>query len=125
MFGSLFMNILVVDDEREVASLLADSLTEKGHHLDVAFDGQTALDLIRLNQYDLAFLDYNMPEITGLEVIKYIKKNKPQVMTVMFTGYEMMEEFLAKSAGADEYLQKPFTSQELEAILTKYDRNKS
>ena len=119
------MNILVVDDEREVASLLADSLTEKGHHLDVAFDGQTALDLIRLNQYDLAFLDYNMPEITGLEVIKYIKKNKPQVMTVMFTGYEMMEEFLAKSAGADEYLQKPFTSQELEAILTKYDRNKS
>ena len=119
------MNILVVDDEKEVAHWIADSLTEKGYRLDVAFDGQAALNLLKHHSYDLAFVDCHMPEVTGLEVIKYIKENRLQIKTVMLTGYEMMEEFLAKSTGADEYVRKPFRMEEIEAILSKYESNLS
>ena len=114
------MRILVVDDEPKIAKLIQETLTGKGHQTDLAFDGNKGLELIQANPYDLIFLDFNMPELTGLELIKVIREKKLPVKTVLVTGYEVMESFFAKTLGADEYVRKPFHIAELETILEKY-----
>lgn len=117
------MKILIVDDEREITENIAEFLQRKGYSADVAFDGKRAWDLIKTNNYDIVFLDFNMPELTGLEVIEYIKKNNIKTKTVMITAYPEMEEFFAKRLGADEYITKPYQLQTLEDIIIKYQNS--
>lgn len=114
------MKILIADDEKEAADLIKKFLAKKNYDTDVAYDGERALELIKLNKYDLVFLDHNMPEVTGLELIKYIKENTPDTKTVMITGYPDMASFAAKELGADEYLTKPFKLKDIEDIVDKY-----
>ncbi|MCU0651623.1 MAG: response regulator [Candidatus Omnitrophica bacterium] len=114
------MKILVADDNQEAAELIQKRMIRKGHSADIAFDGRKALDLIKVNDYDLAFLDHDMPEITGLELIKYIKENGLKAKTVMITGYPAIEGFAAHDFGADEYLVKPIDLADIEALIEKY-----
>ncbi|MGA2775034.1 MAG: response regulator [Candidatus Omnitrophota bacterium] len=114
------MKILIADDEKEVVLLLKKFLERKNHDTDVAYDGARALELIKENKYDLVFLDHNMPEITGLELIEYIKKNTPEIKAVMITGYPQMADSAAKDLGADEYLTKPLQFKDIEEIIDKY-----
>lgn len=114
------MKILIADDEKESADLIKKFLTRKNYDTDVAYDGERALELIKLNKYDLVFLDHNMPEVTGLELIEYIKKNTPDTKAVMITGYPCMVSFAAKELGADEYLTKPLKLKDIEDIVDKY-----
>ena len=114
------MNILFADDEKELIELFKDLLTRRGHQVDLAFDGVRALELIRQNQYAIAFLDFSLPEVTGLEIVEEIRKTKPTLKTVMMTGYPLMKDFLVNTIGADEYLSKPFRYEEVETILKKY-----
>ena len=114
------MNILFADDEKELIEPFKDLLTRRGHQVDLAFDGVRALELIRQNQYAIAFLDFSLPEVTGLEIVEEIKKTKPTLKTVMMTGYPLMKDFLVNTIGADDYLSKPFRFEEVEVILKKY-----
>ena len=114
------MNILIADDEKEAVELIKEWIVRKGYNADVAFDGKQALELIKLNKYDLVFVDHNMPEVTGLELIKYIKQNSPDTKTVMITGYPHIADFAAKELGADEYLTKSFKMREIDNIIDKY-----
>ncbi|MFH2111210.1 MAG: response regulator [Candidatus Bathyarchaeota archaeon] len=105
-------NILVVDDEEDIQSLAEIILKEAGHNVTTAQDGETALDLVGRNRYDLVLLDVILPGISGLDVCRTLKKGKktrniPVVMfTALGTGVDMM---LEKDVKADGYLQKPFT----------------
>ncbi|MBI4115893.1 MAG: response regulator [Candidatus Omnitrophica bacterium] len=114
------MRILIADDEKEIVAFLKEALSAEGHMVDTALDGKKALDLIKQNRHDVIFVDHNMPEKTGLELVKYIKENKLRVRTVMMTGYPLMKDFFAKSAGADEYLAKPFKLEDVDCIINKY-----
>lgn len=114
------MEILVADDEREVAEFLKEVLETQGHRVDLAFDGARALELMGHHPYALMFVDQNMPELTGLELVKYVKRNGLKTKTVIITGYPLMEDFFARSIGADEYLSKPFKLQDVERIVRKY-----
>ncbi|MFH2137502.1 MAG: response regulator [Candidatus Omnitrophota bacterium] len=116
------MKILIADDEKEITQNLQEFLRRKGYVADVAFDGREALDLIKEVDYDLIFLDYNMPELTGLELIKYVKEHNEKTKTVMLTGYPLMEGFFAKAVGADEYLDKPYQFKDIEQIIEKYEK---
>jgi len=116
------MNLLVADDNQEAAELIQKRLMKKGHKVDIAFDGRKALDLIKVNAYEMVFLDHDMPEITGLELIKYIKENGFKAKTVMITGYPEMEGFAAHDFGADEYLVKPVNLTDIEALIEKYSK---
>ncbi len=116
------MKILIADDEKEVAELIKKWLDRRGYNADLAFDGGKALELIKLNNYDLIFVDHNMPEVTGLELIVYIKQNSPATKTAMITGYPHIAEFAAKELGADEYLTKPVKLEEIEDIIDKYKK---
>ena len=114
------MKILFADDERELIEPLQDLLVKRGHSVDLAFDGLKALELIDQNNYEIAFLDLSLPEVTGLEIVEHIQKKKPAIKTVMITGYPLMKDFLVNAIGADEYLSKPFSFEEVEALIKKY-----
>lgn len=114
------MKILLADDERDFVDLLKGRFTNKGYDVDIALDGKRALELIKAKKYDLVFADHNMPEVTGLELIKYIRENKIDTRTVMVTGYEEIEGFAVKEVGADEYVTKPVKINEVEDIVDKY-----
>lgn len=114
------MRILVVDDEAEVVDLMKDFILRMRHSVDVALNGSEALNLIQTNKYDLIFVDYNMPDKTGLELVNYIKQNNLNVHTVIITGYPVMHEGFAKFVGANEYLEKPLNLKTIEKIINKY-----
>ncbi len=111
------MRILIVDDEPGVINAIKAILETKGHQIDVALDGAKGLRLIKAAIYDLVFLDVNMPDLTGLELIGHVKKRNAKTRVVIVSGYEVMEGFLAQATGADDYLQKPFKVSEIEAIV--------
>ena len=114
------MKILIADNELEIVALMKEYLEKKGCDVEVAYDGAHSFELIKFNKFDLVFLDHNMPEVTGLELTTYIKKNFPDIKVVMITGYQQIDGFVAKSSGADEYLTKPFSLKVLDEILIKY-----
>jgi len=116
------MKILIADNVQGIVDLMREFMKKKGHTVDAANNGKQALDMIKQNNYDLAFLDHNMPEMTGLEIIKYIKQNKISTKTVLFTGYTGMKDSFAKSLGADEYLSKPCELEDILTILIKYEQ---
>ena len=114
------MNILIADDTREITSLLKTFLQKKGHKTDVAEDGKQALEMIKTSKYDLAFFDHNMPEMTGMELVKFIKQNNIKTKTVILSGYSDMQDSFAKIIGADDYLSKPCRLEDIEVIIEKY-----
>ncbi len=109
--------ILVVDDEKETVEMIGKFLERKNHNVDCAFDGKAGLDLIEANDYDFIFADHNMPELTGLELIRYVKENKPDSKIVMITGYPEMERVLPECLGADGYIEKPVQLEAIQKII--------
>ena len=117
------MNIIIADDQQGVTESLGYFLEQKGHSVDIVQDGHKAVELIGTNKYRMAFLDYNMPELTGLEVIQSVRATNIKIVIIMITGYPFIKEFVVKSVGADEYLNKPYDFKEIDSILEKYSIN--
>ena len=119
------MKILIVDDEESIISLLCEFFSEKeDYQVDVAANGKEALERLKGKSYDLVITDHDMPEMTGVELVRKIKQSDASVKIVMISGYPNMQEFVAKSIGADEYLAKPLRLKMLEEIVDKYNRDK-
>ena len=114
------MNILIVDDREQIVDLLREFLEQKGHAVNTAFDGKTALDLIKGKSIDIAIMDEDMPELSGLEIAKYIKQNNLTVKSIILTGYPHLDENFSKLIGADEYLAKPVDLEKIEEMVNKY-----
>jgi CheY-like chemotaxis protein len=83
--------ILIVDDEPFNLDLLEQELTERGYRVERARDGEEALDKLQASQPDLVFLDYMMPGMNGLEVLKEIRGRKIDVPVVMITAHGTIE----------------------------------
>jgi two-component system, NtrC family, response regulator HydG len=101
-------SILVVDDEVDTCSNLSDILTDLGYSVDVAHEGQTALQMVRQKPYDVALLDFKMPGMDGLTLYREIKKLRAGTVAIVVTAYaggETKAEALA--AGAWHVLSKP------------------
>lgn len=114
------MRILIADDEVEFVEMLKERLRYKNVEMDFAYDGKQALQLIKSAHYDVIFLDHNMPEMTGLELVRYIKEHDIDTKTVMITGYPAIRGFFAKAIGTDEYLTKPVNLKDIDDIIEKY-----
>ncbi|MCK5706066.1 MAG: response regulator [Candidatus Aureabacteria bacterium] len=80
------LNILVVDDEEMELEILKNYFEKEGHSVTTAKDGNIALDEFNKSNYDIIFLDYNMPGYNGSEVCKIIKKSKPAQKLIILTG---------------------------------------
>jgi two-component system chemotaxis response regulator CheY len=105
------MRALIVDDSRFVRNLLRGLLEERGFECVEAADGQSGLDLLNAGvPFDLALVDWNMPVMDGLEMLKRLRTEGFSEMKVMIVTTEAENEFILRAldAGADEYLMKPF-----------------
>jgi two-component system chemotaxis response regulator CheY len=106
------MKVLLVDDSNPIAMVVSQMLKEAGHDVVRAKDGQDAVDIIMQdNNFQCILLDWNMPEMDGLEFLKYNQSNKiidcPIIM--MTTENKPEKIVLALQHGATEYIMKPFT----------------
>ena len=114
------MRALVIDDSKPIRSILGKFLRELGFDITEAVNGKNALDeLDRLGPPDLALVDWNMPEMNGLEFVRSVRANPiyDQVPLMMVTTETDMERVSAAlEAGANEYVMKPFTK---DVILEK------
>ncbi|WP_226659849.1 response regulator transcription factor [Pseudalkalibacillus hwajinpoensis] len=111
--------LLVAEDEEILRMLIVDTLEVDDYEIDEAEDGAKALDYIETNEYDLVLLDYMMPEMTGLEVIKKVREQgKFDVKIMMLTAKaQKKDEEIAREAGADYFISKPFSPIELANVV--------
>ena len=113
------MKILVVDDERAVRESLRRALELEGYEIELAADGQEALQLLETNgdaQPDAVILDVLMPGVDGLEVCRRLRRSGNRVPVLMLTARDEIENRVAGlDAGADDYVTKPFALEELVA----------
>jgi DNA-binding response OmpR family regulator len=113
------MNILVVEDNVDLAATLWDYLESKGHVIDAAGDGVTGLHLATVNEYDVIALDLILPGLDGLELCRKLRIDvRKSTPVLMVTARDTLEDKLRGfDVGADDYLVKPFALEELEARL--------
>ncbi|MDB5179672.1 MAG: two component transcriptional regulator, winged helix family [Candidatus Saccharibacteria bacterium] len=112
------MQILLVEDHKHLASLTQRALTEDGYVVDVAHDGQVAIDKFEINSYDLVVLDIMLPEIDGREVCKRIREVDTNIPIIMLTALDAVDDRInGLDVGADDYLVKPFSFSELSARI--------
>jgi Response regulators consisting of a CheY-like receiver domain and a winged-helix DNA-binding domain len=111
--------IILVEDEINIASFIERGLSEFGHEVSVAYDGVEAWELIRKETFQLLIFDIIMPRMGGLELCKLYRQNYGfQSPVIMLTALGTTEDIVSGlDAGADDYLVKPFSFQELEARI--------
>jgi len=110
--------ILVVDDEDIVIRSTIRTLQKDDYEIEYAYSGETAMAMIAKGSYGLVITDLMMPGINGIEVIKRVKADHPDVTVVMFTGFATVESAReALKLGAFDYVPKPFTPDELREVV--------
>lgn len=115
----LNIKILIVDDDKVVADVLGDIISENGERtVDVCYDGLSAIETIQKNLYDLLIVDLVMPRVGGLDLLKYAKKVNPDIIVVIITGYASLETaIMAIKEGAYDYIRKPCNLEEIRIVV--------
>ncbi len=120
------MKILVVDDEKQLTQALEAILKKHNYSVDVAFDGETGLDLALSGIYDLIILDVMMPKLDGFSVIKELRTAKiGSPILVLSAKNELNDRIDGLNLGADDYITKPFSTDELLARIRALLRRKT
>ena len=105
--------ILVVDDEKKIVEIVKAYLEREGFKVSVAYDGKAALDLTRRQPPDLVVLDLMLPEISGWDVCRALRKESDLPVIMLTARDETIEKIVGLELGADDYVTKPFDPKEL------------
>lgn len=124
------MKILVVEDEKKVASFLKKGLEQEYYTVDLAFDGRTGLDRSLTEEYDMIILDIMLPIMDGISLLKEIRNSKIETPVLMLTAKGATEDKVeGLDSGADDYLAKPFAFDEflarVRALIRRKDKIKN
>ncbi len=112
--------ILVVDDERIVCESCQRILEEEGYEVEIALGGQEAFEKMKENPFEIVITDLKMPTIDGMDVLRYLRKEYPDVIVIMITGFSTVETAVeAMKLGAFDYIPKPFTPDEVSIVVKK------
>ncbi len=119
------MNILIVEDEPEMARLLMGGLREESYDVSLARDGYAALELSAVESFDIILLDLMLPKLDGLEVARQFRRREQETPVLMLTARDALQDIVkGLDAGADDYLTKPFSFVELLARIRALVRRK-
>jgi DNA-binding response OmpR family regulator len=117
------MHVLIVEDEPEMARLLASGLREESYEVSQASDGRAALELSARNSFDVILLDVMLPHADGLEVARTLRDREQETPVLMVTARDALHDIVkGLDAGADDYLTKPFSFEELLARIRALTR---
>jgi len=112
------MRILVVEDDRQLADMLMEALTNRQYVVDVAHDGQIAWDWFETLSYDLILLDITLPKVNGIQFCQQLRDRHATIPVLMLTARDTIaDKIIGLDAGADDYLVKPFDLEELMARI--------
>jgi two-component system phosphate regulon response regulator PhoB len=115
---TILAKVLLVEDDREMSEVLLHTLSSRGFTVQVASDGQSALDFLRTNKYDVIVLDWMMPRLSGVDVCRSLRSAGNRTPILMLTARTADDDTAAGlDAGADDYLTKPFENKVLAARL--------
>lgn len=108
------MSILIIEDEPKLAEFIRQGLEENGYSTEIALDGKLGLAKALESNFDLVILDVIIPEVSGIDVCKGIRSEKPNMPVIMLTALDTLsDKQRGFDAGADDYLVKPFEFREL------------
>lgn len=117
------IKILLVDDDQSILEILTDLMAIFGHDYVTAQNGMEAIEKLKHNFFDIVLTDMIMPDIDGMELLKHIKKNYPNIKVMVVTGYERAFTYTdVIRAGASDFISKPFNTDELEAKINRLVR---
>ncbi len=120
------MKILIVEDEIGIANFLQQGLEEEGYSILVANDGKTGLELALSQKVNVILLDWILPKMTGIEVCKSIRKTDTTTPIIFLTAKDTVQETIeGLKAGANDYIKKPFSFDELVERIKIHFRNQS
>ncbi len=120
------MRILIAEDERDMNNIITKKLRLEGYSTDSCFDGQQAIDYLELAEYDAIILDVMMPILDGFEVIRRLRSKGITTPVIFLTARDTVEDRVeGLDLGANDYLVKPFSFEELMARIRVMTRQKS
>jgi two-component system response regulator HydG len=106
--------ILIVDDDRDICSLLSKFLSKNGFETSIAYDGKSAIKLLKKQEIDLVICDFKLPDYTGVEILQKIKIINPRIQVIIITGYSDVRVAVdAVKKGAFDYVTKPLHPDEI------------
>ncbi len=113
------MRLLVVEDEKKLCDMIAKSLHQAGYEVDTCNDGEEALDMIYVEMYDLIVLDLNLPGgMDGMDILRELRKENEETKVLILSARSQIADKVdgLDAGGANDYMEKPFHLQELEAV---------
>ena len=112
------MRILLVEDESKVSSFIQRGLEEEHYAVDLAEDGEEAVNMVDVYDYDIVLLDIMLPKMDGLSVLSHIRRGGKTIPVILLTARDMIEDKVkGLDMGADDYITKPFAFEELLARI--------
>ena len=119
------MRIVIVEDNKGLAQGIAHRLRDQGHAVDLLHDGEQGRQFIAREHADIAVLDINLPRLSGLEILKYMRASGDKTPVILLTARgDTKDRVIGLDAGADDYLVKPFDMAELDARIRALLRRK-
>ena len=114
------VRVLIVDDEINFSSVVSEELTNEGFYVEQASDGKDALKLLQQGEYDVVLLDINMPQLSGIDVLKKFQRDDLPPEFIMITGYASVQTAIeAMKLGAYDYITKPYRIEKLKTLIEK------
>jgi len=121
------MRVLLVEDDQSLGQLLKDGLSHEGFQVEWVRDGYSAINKIMEEDYELVILDIMLPKMDGIKVCKKIRETKDMPVIMLTAKAQIEDKVEGLSAGADDYITKPFSFKELiariRAVLRRYKKN--
>lgn len=117
--------VLLVDDELEFTQVLSERMKSRGIDVDTAASGPEALEKVKSKSYDAIFLDLSMPEMNGIETLRHLINDNPDLQVILLTGYATLQKGVeAIKLGAMDFLEKPAGIQKLIETIKEAKANK-